>query len=154
MANRRVWRAELPEMMTGSDVLCIALLDLDFFKTYNDTRGHLAGDTMLADLAKSWAAQLRTQDLLVRWGGEEFALALPGCDLPEALEVLERLRASVPDGQTVSAGLARWDGTETIEALMSRADAGLYRAKNDGRDRTIMAIGGDFAPGTGPRHTR
>ena len=74
--------------------------------------------------------------------------------VPEALEVLERLRASVPDGQTVSAGLARWDGTETIEALMSRADAGLYRAKNNGRDRTIMAIGEDFVPGTGPRHTR
>ena len=154
MANRRVWRAQLPEMMTGPGVLCIALLDLDFFKTYNDTRGHLAGDAMLADLAKSWAALLRPQDLLVRWGGEEFALALPGCDLPEALEVLERLRASVPDGQTVSAGLARWDGTETIEALMSRADAGLYRAKNDGRNRTIMAIGEDFLPGTGPRHTR
>ncbi|MHB1491607.1 MAG: GGDEF domain-containing protein, partial [Cellulomonas sp.] len=96
----------------------------------------------------------RPQDLLVRWGGEEFALALPGCDLPEALEVLERLRASVRDGQTVSAGLARWDGTETIEALMSRADAGLYRAKNDGRNRTIMAIAGDLLPGTGPRHTR
>lgn len=140
MANRRVWRAELPEMMAGPEVLCIAVLDLDSFKDYNDTRGHLAGDRLLAALAKSWSSQLRPQDLLVRWGGEEFALALPGCDLPSALEVLERLRASVPDGQTVSAGLACWDGSETIEAMMSRADAALYRAKQTGRDRTVLAV--------------
>jgi diguanylate cyclase (GGDEF)-like protein len=140
MANRRVWREGVPAMMTGDNVLCVAVLDLDHFKTYNDTRGHLAGDTLLADLGRAWEPQLRPRDLLVRWGGEEFAVALPQCSLEDAQEVIERLRASVPDGQTVSAGLAHWDGTETIEALMSRADAALYQAKNNGRDRTVVAV--------------
>jgi diguanylate cyclase (GGDEF)-like protein len=127
-------------MMTDHDVLCVAVLDLDFFKHYNDTRGHLAGDTLLADLGRSWLPQVRPQDLLVRWGGEEFALALPQCTMEDAREVLERLRASLPDGQTASAGLASWDGTESIEALMSRADAALYEAKNHGRDRIATAV--------------
>lgn len=129
-------------MMTGTEPLCVALLDLDYFKAYNDTHGHLAGDTVLASLGQSWLSMLRPQDLLVRWGGEEFALALPDCPVDCALEVLERLRAQVPDGQAASAGLACWDGLETIEALMSRADAALYEAKRTGRDRTVTSTGG------------
>ena len=142
MANRRVWREELPRMMSGTEPLCVALLDLDYFKTYNDTHGHLAGDTVLASLGRSWLSMLRPQDLLVRWGGEEFALALPDCPVDCALDVLERLRAQVPDGQAASAGLACWDGVETIEALMSRADAALYEAKRTGRNRTVASVGG------------
>ncbi|HUX69531.1 MAG TPA: GGDEF domain-containing protein [Cellulomonadaceae bacterium] len=142
MANRRVWREELPRMMTDAGPLCVALLDLDYFKTYNDTHGHLAGDTVLASLGRSWLSMLRPQDLLVRWGGEEFALALPDCPVDCALEVLERLRAQVPDGQAASAGLACWDGVETIEVLMSRADAALYEAKRTGRNRTVRSVAG------------
>ncbi|MHB1491646.1 MAG: GGDEF domain-containing protein [Cellulomonas sp.] len=142
MANRRVWREELPRMMTDPGPLCVALLDLDYFKTYNDTHGHLAGDTVLASLGRSWLSMLRPQDLLVRWGGEEFALALPDCPVDCALDVLERLRAQVPDGQAASAGLACWDGVETIEALMSRADAALYEAKRTGRNRSVTSVGG------------
>lgn len=140
MANRRVWRERVPAMMAGDDVLCVAVLDLDHFKIYNDTRGHLAGDTLLADLGRAWAPQLRPHDLLVRWGGEEFAVALPQCTLQDAYEAIERLRCSVPDQQTASAGLALWDGTESVEALMSRADAALYEAKNNGRNQTMVAV--------------
>jgi len=142
MANRRVWREQLPAMMTAPGSLCVALLDLDLFKDYNDTHGHLAGDTVLAELGRAWFPMLRPQDVLVRWGGEEFALALPDCPLDDASEVLERLRTKVPDGQTASAGLACWDGTETVEALMSRADDALYEAKRSGRNRTITSLGG------------
>ena len=147
--NRRVWRDSLPGMLGRRAQVCIALLDLDFFKAYNDTRGHLAGDALLQQLGDAWRPMVRPTDLLVRWGGEEFALALPDCPLSQALEVLERLRTAVPDGQTVSAGVACWDGSESIETLMARADAALYEAKAAGRDRVVAAGLGLGLPSTG-----
>lgn len=139
MANRRVWREALPGMMTDAGSLSVALLDLDHFKIYNDSRGHLAGDSVLSALGRSWLAMLRPEDLLVRWGGEEFALALPDCPIDQAVDVLERLRAHVPEGLSASAGLALWNGTETIEGLLARADVALYEAKRTGRDRTVVS---------------
>lgn len=146
MANRRVWREELPGIMADAGPLCVALLDLDHFKVYNDTHGHLAGDSVLAALGRSWLAMLRPRDLLVRWGGEEFALALPDCTVDLAVEVLERLRTQVPEGLSASAGLARWDGAETIESLMARADTALYEAKRAGRDRTVTSTDASGLP--------
>jgi len=119
--------------------LCIAIADLDFFKAYNDTHGHLAGDTLLKSLGESWRHLVRPDDLLVRWGGEEFAVALPGCTPSEALVVLERLSRGVPSGQTVSFGLAERMPDESIETLMTRADAALYEAKHGGRNRICLA---------------
>ncbi len=139
MANRRVWREALPGMMTSAGSLSVALLDLDHFKTYNDSRGHLAGDAVLSALGRSWLTTVRPEDLLVRWGGEEFALALPDCPIDLAVEVIDRLRARVPEGLSASAGLALWNGTETIEGLLARVDAALYEAKRTGRDRTVVA---------------
>jgi diguanylate cyclase (GGDEF)-like protein len=147
--NRRVWRDTLPGLLSPDVSVCIALLDLDYFKAYNDTRGHLAGDGLLQQLGESWRPLVRPTDLLVRWGGEEFALALPDCALPQALEVIERLRSAVPDGQTVSAGVASWDGSESIETLMARADAALYEAKEAGRNRVVAAQPGLGLPSTG-----
>ena len=141
MANRRVWRDALPSLMDLNADLCVALLDLDFFKAYNDTFGHPAGDALLQALGIAWRPLLRPDDLLVRWGGEEFALALPSCDLPRALDVLERLRSAVPFGQTVSVGVAEWADGELIEVLMSRVDEALYQAKRAGRDRIAVADG-------------
>ncbi|HVQ86775.1 MAG TPA: sensor domain-containing diguanylate cyclase [Actinomycetes bacterium] len=138
LPNRRAWREQLPHLMHSSTPLCVAVLDLDLFKTYNDTRGHLAGDRLLQSLAPSWLPLLRPEDLLVRWGGEEFALALPDCALDRAQQVLERLRLAVPHQQTVSAGVAMWDGTESIESLMTRADVALYEAKAQGRNRIVV----------------
>lgn len=72
---------------------------------------------------------------MARYGGEEFLVLLPDCDLETARPVLERLRLATPNGQTVSVGLAQWDGAETARQLMARADAALYAAKRSGRDR-------------------
>jgi diguanylate cyclase (GGDEF)-like protein len=119
--------------------LCVAIADLDHFKNYNDTYGHPAGDALLRELADSWRRRVRPYDLLVRWGGEEFAIALPDCPVEVAVEVLERLRASVPLGQTVSIGVAERGSEESVESLMSRADRALYDAKESGRNRICVA---------------
>jgi diguanylate cyclase (GGDEF)-like protein len=137
--NRRAWDLELVRAMARArrdgHALNIGLLDLDYFKRYNDQHGHQAGDLQLKTAAAAWRARLREGDLLARYGGEEFAVLLPGLTLPEAATVLDRLRLATPSGQTVSIGLAQWDATETPESLFSRADAALYEAKRGGRNR-------------------
>ena len=77
--------------------------------------------------------------MLARFGGEEFSLILPGCDLADAVVLVERLRAAMPAGESCSAGIAEWDGAESAEALVGRADAALYGAKRAGRDRAVIA---------------
>ena len=143
LANRRAWDEELPRELARArrerKPLCVAMLDLDRFKHFNDRRGHQAGDRLLKQAAAEWREQLRTTDVIARYGGEEFAVVLPSCDLEEALPIVERLREATPLGESCSAGLACWDGTETPEALVARADAALYAAKDAGRDRTVVA---------------
>ena len=95
------------------------MLDLDNFKRYNDTHGHAGGDQLLRAATAAWSTQLRASDLLARHGGEEFTLLLPECDERDALALVERLRAATPAGQTVSAGLAQWDGTEDADGCSS-----------------------------------
>jgi diguanylate cyclase len=119
--------------------LCVAMIDLDHFKRFNDREGHQAGDRLLADCAAAWRGQLRPSDLLARYGGEEFALLLPHVDAPAAAGVLSRLLEQVPRGQTASAGLAEWDGGEPGGVLVRRADAAPDRAKRSGRARTVVA---------------
>jgi diguanylate cyclase (GGDEF)-like protein len=141
LANRRAWdealTRELVRARRESTPLSIGILDLDRFKDYNDVHGHQAGDRLLKQLAALWRDQLRATDMLARYGGEEFALALPGCDLSDATVLIERLRGATPAEQTVSAGLAVWDGDESAEALFGRADRALYAAKEAGRDRIV-----------------
>ena len=116
------------------------MLDLDRFKDYNDDHGHQAGDRLLKEAAGAWRAVLRETDLLARYGGEEFAVALPGLRRPTPpASLVERLRAVTPGGESCSAGLACWDGSETADDLLGRADAALYEAKQSGRDRTVVA---------------
>lgn len=139
LPNRRVWDARAADELTrsartGTDVV-VAVLDLDHFKLYNDRHGHPRGDTLLAEFAQRAGKQLRRGDVLIRWGGEEFVALLPNCRLPDAVRTVGRLRTQVPDGQTCSAGLALWDGTEDAAVLLARADRALYRAKSEGRDR-------------------
>jgi diguanylate cyclase (GGDEF)-like protein len=86
-----------------------------------------------------WRRELRPTDILARYGGEEFTAVLPACSLEGAKVVVERIRAATPAGQTVSAGIAEWDGTEDGEGLVTRADAALYAAKSAGRDRALAA---------------
>jgi diguanylate cyclase (GGDEF)-like protein len=117
----------------------VARLDLDHFKAYNDRHGHLAGDRLLRAAAAAWSGSLRGTDVLARWGGEEFALLLPDCDAPGATALIERLRGTLPDAVTFSAGVATSGGGEEPRALMDAADRALYRAKAEGRDRVVVA---------------
>jgi diguanylate cyclase (GGDEF)-like protein len=119
--------------------MCMAMLDLDHFKLFNDELGHQAGDRLLKAAASAWRHQLRSTDTLTRYGGEEFAAVLPSCELEDAVHLIERVRAATPAGQTCSAGVARWDGEETPEQLVLRADQALYEAKHSGRDRVVVA---------------
>jgi diguanylate cyclase (GGDEF)-like protein len=141
--NRRAWDMELDRELSRAArhryPLCVAVLDLDRFKAYNDEMGHQGGDWLLRSASAAWAAVLRDTDVLARWGGEEFAICLPNCSPAEAQNVVARLRALVPDSQTCSAGLAAWDGTEGPAELLARADRALYQAKDAGRDRLVMA---------------
>jgi diguanylate cyclase (GGDEF)-like protein len=139
LPNRRAWDSHLKRSLAEERQIAIAMLDFDHFKAFNDTYGHPAGDRLLKEAAAAWRDQLRTGDLLARIGGEEFALMLVDCDLDAATEVVERLRASMPQSRTCSAGLAvRLDG-ESVESIITRADRALYQAKADGRNRVALA---------------
>jgi diguanylate cyclase (GGDEF)-like protein/PAS domain S-box-containing protein len=143
LPNRRALDDQLPREMARAlrmgTPLCLAIIDIDHFKAYNDTRGHLAGDAVLRDCAAAWDGELRGEDTIVRFGGEEFLVILPGCGPADAAEIVERLRAATPDGQTCSAGLARWIAGESVDDLVARADKALYEAKEAGRDRLVSA---------------
>jgi len=126
--------------------LGLVLFDLDHFKQKNDAYGHLAGDTVLRELAKVIRVKLRREDVFARVGGEEFAVLTPEVGIKGVREVAEKIRTVVANTavkferhtitSTVSLGLAVWNGKEdTADALYQRADAGLYKAKQAGRNR-------------------
>jgi diguanylate cyclase (GGDEF)-like protein len=144
LPNRRAWSVELPmaiERARRDHVpVSVGLLDLDLFKRFNDAHGHLAGDALLRDASAAWTACLRAGDVLARYGGEEFIVLVPGASGRAAAELLDRLREATPGDQTVSAGVAEWDGIETATELIARADAALYRAKSAGRDQVACAL--------------
>jgi diguanylate cyclase (GGDEF)-like protein/PAS domain S-box-containing protein len=143
LPNRRAWtdglEREIARAGRSEQELCVALIDLDGFKRYNDSNGHAAGDELLRGVSASWSECLRATDLLARLGGDEFALAFPGQPAAEAAAVLERLRTALPGEATCSVGLARWTPGETPYEVMSRADVALYEAKEAGRDRVVVA---------------
>ncbi len=126
----------------------VALIDLDHFKVLNDRCGHAAGDHVLREFARLARGVLRNSDIFGRWGGEEFLLVMPDTTLESALASVERLRllalrsAVPPNGRlqevprvTISAGLATTaGGTRSLDEIVARADAALYKAKNDGRN--------------------
>lgn len=147
LPNRRAWDDLLTRAIAGArrsgQPLAVAMLDIDHFKAFNDREGHAAGDQLLAAFAENGRRLLRTTDVMARWGGEEFALLLPGCSLQDAWDVAARLRRTMPGGQTCSAGLAMYDGVEDADSLVARADRALYAAKAGGRDRAEVDT---FAP--------
>lgn len=143
VCNRRAWDEELARGLerarrTGKHCT-VALIDLDHFKRFNDTHGHQRGDALLRTAAQAFGARLRNDDLIARYGGEEFAVLLHGCGLEHALQLFERLQGMLPAGQTFSAGVTDSDGKEEGAAVLSRADAALYRAKEQGRNRSVGA---------------
>jgi diguanylate cyclase (GGDEF)-like protein/PAS domain S-box-containing protein len=143
LPNRRAWEDTLGrELARGARdglPVCVAVLDLDAFKRYNDERGHLAGDGLLSAAADAWRRELRGGDVLARYGGDEFAALIPGRALDTAVTVVERLRRAAPEGCTCSAGVAVWDGAESAIDLFGRADAALYVAKQSGRNQLAAA---------------
>jgi diguanylate cyclase (GGDEF)-like protein len=143
LANRRAWETAIEDIvktapLTG--VPCsVAVLDLDHFKAINDRHGHAAGDRVLRETAAAWQREIRSCDVLARLGGDEFAVLLPSCSAEDARQLVERLRVLMPPGQSCSAGIATWNGTEPPEALVARADAALYAAKAAGRNRVLAS---------------
>lgn len=138
--------------------LALAMVDIDSFKRINDTFGHAAGDRVLQLISAHAPAGLRDTDVIARWGGEEFLLILPDADVDAALQVVQRLRELIAQPQTwgadaalkvtFSAGIALWHDGESMHQTLARADAALYRAKAQGRDRTIAA---ETPAGTAPQ---
>ena len=144
LANRRGFeealRLEMHRAERQDAPLSVAILDVDHFKELNDRFGHEVGDGVLRQLADAWSAQVRTTDVLCRYGGDEFVILLAGAAIEDAHRVVERLRETAPPGVSISAGVAAWDGEETAERLVRRADLALYEAKESGRDRSVRAI--------------
>lgn len=143
LPNRRAFDESAPRILARSAAdgvpLTLALLDLDHFKSFNDTHGHQAGDELLRAAASSWQQHVRALDLLARYGGEEFVVLLPGMALEDAERALNRLRVATPSEQTVSVGLAELHPEDSLHTLVARADAALYRAKGDGRNCVAVA---------------
>jgi diguanylate cyclase (GGDEF)-like protein len=141
--NRRCWDTDLQlaidRVRRDGTQLTVALVDIDFFKRFNDQFGHQAGDELLRGAATRWSAALRTTDHLYRYGGEEFGVLVPGATRTQAYDVLMRMRTQTPSNVTFSAGMASWSRGETAEQLVARADRALYQAKAAGRDRILVA---------------
>jgi len=142
LPNRRAWDEALASAVHPAahpKPVCVALIDIDNFKLYNDSHGHQAGDTLLQSAGAEWRTVLRTDDFMARYGGEEFAVLLPDCDANTGLKVAERLRNAMPGHVSASIGLAQWNGTEDGGSLLQHADEALYQAKCSGRNRVVLA---------------
>lgn len=148
--------AEMQGARREGSPLALVLLDIDHFKSVNDTYGHAAGDTVLEQFARTLALGIRATDLVGRVGGEEFAILCRNTTLAQAAALMERLRQSVAeqptliDGRdifsTFSAGVAAMRPEDTLANLMARADAVQYAAKAAGRDRIFLADDYSGAP--------
>lgn len=139
LPNRRTWDEAITSALRDETVLCVAMIDLDHFKLFNDEHGHAAGDRLLKACAAAWRDHLRAHDTLARIGGEEFAVLLPRCSISDASEVLERLRRATPSGATASVGVAQSQPGENADSILARADAALYDAKTAGRNQLLTA---------------
>jgi len=121
--------------------LSVLLIDLDHFKKVNDELGHIAGDTVLKEVSQILASQVRSIDVVGRWGGEEFLIICPETDTPSAMVIAERILTAVSQftfacnrSQTISIGVASLSENDTPDTLLNRADEALYIAKSDGRN--------------------
>jgi len=146
--------------------VAVILCDIDHFKNVNDTLGHLFGDEALREIGKRLRAQLRVYDGVGRYGGEEFLMVLPSCDLPNALLRANELREIIANTPVVCSGeerlitmsmgvaVSRCEGKNEVEMLLNQADAGLYQAKEKGRNRIehFTPATRKAAPGRAPKN--
>lgn len=147
-ANRRALNAFLAQLWEQKAPLALIMIDVDYFKRYNDHYGHQAGDDCLSSVAQVLKMAVRAEDdLVARYGGEEFVVSLPGVSLAHATVIAERIQQKIHDAAlpheasavaavvTVSMGVVASDGTVPMETLIARADSALYQAKNKGRNQ-------------------
>ncbi|HXA43125.1 MAG TPA: EAL domain-containing protein [Candidatus Solibacter sp.] len=131
--NRRGWDERINQVLNLARrpglSIAVAILDFDDFKSFNDSWGHQRGDQLLQRSVAAWRTALREEDLLARYGGDEFSLILPGCDLHGAITVLERVVQLTPESQSCSVGVAIWNGSESSGELIARVDEALYEGK-------------------------
>jgi len=149
--HNRHWMQDMFRRMINrsrqdGEEMCLVMLDVDYFKRYNDEYGHLAGDHALCHVAQVLRTQFRPTDLIARFGGDEFAILLPDADLEASLPIAERVcnaidkpfqvdpKWIVEEPVTVSVGVAQMTENDTLESLLHNADSALYRAKLKGRN--------------------
>jgi diguanylate cyclase len=171
IGNRRFFDASLLEEVEKArrlgDNICLALADIDKFKAVNDRFGHLVGDRLLRLFANILVQNVRGQDKVARFGGEEFALTFPGARLAEAVTAVERIRVVLeskqwtiePSGEriskvTASFGIAKLRADESPNDLLRRADERLYEAKVQGRNRVVADDPNDEITQPAPRDRR
>jgi len=154
LPNRRFLAERLKQEAERSrrsgEPLCVALGDVDRFKRINDTWGHEVGDVALREVAQAMDRTVRSADLCGRWGGEEFLVLLPATRLAAAVAIADRVLDAVREVRvegipgdyriTISIGVAEWSAEERPEAALARADAALFEAKGNGRDRVMAGI--------------
>ncbi|MFO1436637.1 MAG: GGDEF domain-containing protein [Gammaproteobacteria bacterium] len=154
IANRRSFDSHIAGLSGNSRTLntdiCVAVIDIDHFKSINDRFGHQAGDRVLKGVAEILRGQLRAEDFIARYGGEEFVVVLPGSSLEQAFTVCERMRAAIEACTfrsreeivpvTISLGVAELSGKEAAETAIERADRAMYEAKSKGRNQTVRAV--------------
>ena len=150
LPNRRAWEAHLEQLRAAEQSLCVAFIDLDFFKQINDEKGHSCGDQVLVRCAQTMRARLRKRDFLARIGGDEFGLAATGVDESTAKAVVERVCNSVADLSgnvelptvTMSAGFVylREGEAATAQSILAAASDSLRQAKLNNRDCNVGVL--------------
>lgn len=148
--NRRhfeqVISAEMSRASRHNQPLSLLMLDIDYFKSINDTYGHQIGDAVLVQLTHILKENIRTSDVLTRWGGEEFVILTPSTSVREATDLAERLRLKIARASfnavkniTISLGVSQFQTAENVSNFLKRADTALYQAKHSGRNMVAVA---------------
>ncbi|HEX2653368.1 MAG TPA: diguanylate cyclase [Xanthobacteraceae bacterium] len=164
LANRKYFEEALDkavkEAIATNETLSLMLIDIDHFKKFNDMYGHLTGDQVLRLVALSVKQNVKGQDIAARYGGEEFAVILPQTVMRQAITVADHIRRAVMTKElmkrstgehlghvTVSIGVASLHSGESMQACLERADACLYAAKRNGRNRVVCETDPEYTPG-------